>query len=174
MTRLKIMVLMRTLRGKAVVMMRAFTNKKRGRTSTVWLEFKEEMIDGVRKVQCVHCHSHLSFKNYTTSHLMRHLETVKQKRYNVQQRINFPPAHSKVDVLVSGSAIIDGRYDMMKMREGIAHWISMHEHSFIMQRRGNAKMSIVEEEGFNIMQRRGNGMIENTMPGEVGKIEIQA
>ncbi len=36
----------------------------------------------------------------------------------------------------------------MKMKEGIVHWILMHEHPF----------SIVDEEGFNIMQRCG--MIE--------------
>ncbi|WOL01356.1 Zinc finger, BED-type [Canna indica] len=64
-----------------------FEIKKRAKTSSVWLEFKEEMID-------------------------------------------------------------DGRFDMNKMREGIAHWILMHEHPF----------STVEEEGFNMMQKRG--MIE--------------
>nr|KAJ0225102.1 hypothetical protein LSAT_V11C100042420 [Lactuca sativa] len=42
-------------------------------------------------------------------------------------------------------ALTDGKFDMMKMRESIAHWILMHEHPF----------TIVEEEGFNMMQKRG-------------------
>ncbi|XP_048501335.1 zinc finger BED domain-containing protein RICESLEEPER 2 [Beta vulgaris subsp. vulgaris] len=43
------------------------------------------------------------------------------------------------------SALHDEKFDMMVMREGIAHWILMHEHAF----------SIVEEEGFNLMLKRG-------------------
>ncbi|XP_011080812.1 zinc finger BED domain-containing protein RICESLEEPER 2-like [Sesamum indicum] len=38
-----------------------------------------------------------------------------------------------------------GKFGMEKMKESVAHWILMHEHPF----------SIVEEEGFNLMQRRG-------------------
>ncbi|KAL2929777.1 Zinc finger BED domain-containing protein DAYSLEEPER [Bienertia sinuspersici] len=34
---------------------------------------------------------------------------------------------------------------MMIMREGVAHWVTMHEHPF----------NIVEEEGFNMMLKRG-------------------
>ncbi|KAL0292794.1 UNVERIFIED_CONTAM: hypothetical protein Sangu_3250500 [Sesamum angustifolium] len=44
---------------------------------------------------------------------------------------------------------------MEKMKESVAHWIMMHEHPF----------SIVEEDGFNLMQRRGmpewRGMTRN-------------
>ncbi|XP_022714612.1 zinc finger BED domain-containing protein RICESLEEPER 3-like [Durio zibethinus] len=39
----------------------------------------------------------------------------------------------------------NGKFDMVKMRETAAHWILMHEHPF----------SIIEEEGFNIMQKCG-------------------
>lgn len=49
-------------------------------------------------------------------------------------------------------ALVDGRFDMMKMRESMAHWILMHEHPF----------SIVEEEGFNMMQQRGMLQWEHT------------
>ncbi|GJS54650.1 transposase, MuDR, MULE transposase domain protein [Tanacetum coccineum] len=42
-------------------------------------------------------------------------------------------------------ALVDVRFDMMKMRESIAHWILMHGHPF----------TIVKEEGFNMMQLRG-------------------
>ncbi|KAK9020082.1 hypothetical protein V6N11_054576 [Hibiscus sabdariffa] len=39
----------------------------------------------------------------------------------------------------------DGKVDMLKMREAMAHWITMHDHPF----------SIVEEERFNLMMKRG-------------------
>ncbi|OMO54906.1 putative Zinc finger, BED-type [Corchorus capsularis] len=42
-------------------------------------------------------------------------------------------------------ALTNGKFDMAKMREAAAHWILMHEHPF----------SIMEEEGFNMMQKRG-------------------
>ncbi|KAL0399791.1 UNVERIFIED_CONTAM: putative AC transposase [Sesamum radiatum] len=48
------------------------------------------------------------------------------------------------------------KFDMEKMKESVAHWIMMHEHPF----------SIVEEDGFNMMQRRRmpewRGMTRNT------------
>ncbi|GKB39895.1 zinc finger BED domain-containing protein RICESLEEPER 2-like protein [Tanacetum coccineum] len=40
-------------------------------------------------------------------------------------------------------AIVNGKYDHMRMRESITHWILMHEHSF----------SIVEEAGFDFMMK---------------------
>ncbi|GJT00350.1 zinc finger BED domain-containing protein RICESLEEPER 2-like protein [Tanacetum coccineum] len=43
------------------------------------------------------------------------------------------------------AAIVNGKYDHMRMRESIAHWILMHEHSF----------SIVEEAGFDFMMKVG-------------------
>ncbi|GJW77392.1 zinc finger BED domain-containing protein RICESLEEPER 2-like protein [Tanacetum coccineum] len=42
-------------------------------------------------------------------------------------------------------AIVNGKYDHIRMRESIAHYILMHEHSF----------SIVEEAGFNFMIKVG-------------------
>ncbi|OMO60197.1 hypothetical protein CCACVL1_24336 [Corchorus capsularis] len=43
------------------------------------------------------------------------------------------------------TALIDGKFDMGGMREAVAKCIMMHEHPF----------SIVEEEGFNMMQKYG-------------------
>ncbi|XP_022752294.1 zinc finger BED domain-containing protein RICESLEEPER 2-like [Durio zibethinus] len=58
--------------------------------------------------------------------------------------INFQPINTCGDVQIL-PALTDGKFDMVKMREAAAHWILMHEHPF----------SIIEEEGFNMMQKRG-------------------
>ncbi|WOK96158.1 zinc finger BED domain-containing protein RICESLEEPER 2-like [Canna indica] len=124
-----------------------FEKKKRAKTSFVWLEFKEEMIDGKKKAQCVHCKDILTVSvSGSTTHFQRYLKKcMHRKRHNMQQQmINFPTSNSSIDTIAMGSALTDGRFDMKKMREGIAHWILMHEHPF----------SIVEEEGFNMMQKR--------------------
>ncbi|GKE09446.1 zinc finger BED domain-containing protein RICESLEEPER 2-like protein, partial [Tanacetum coccineum] len=42
-------------------------------------------------------------------------------------------------------AIVNGKYDHIRMRESIAHWILMHEYSF----------SIVEDAGFDFMMKVG-------------------
>lgn len=62
-----------------------------------------------------------------------------------QQRITFQVVDPTSNAQIMTSALTDGTFDMMRMREAICHWILMHEHPF----------SIVEEEGFNMMQRRG-------------------
>nr|GEU99877.1 putative zinc finger, BED-type [Tanacetum cinerariifolium] len=49
-------------------------------------------------------------------------------------------------------ALIDERFDMMKMRESMAHWILVHENPF----------TIIEEEGFNMMQQCGMLQWEGT------------
>ena len=61
--------------------------------------------------------------------------------------INFLPSDSSIGTNQSGfvSALHNGKFDMLKMRKGIAHWLTMHEHPF----------TIVEEEGFNLMMKRG-------------------
>ncbi|KAL4579265.1 hypothetical protein LXL04_015403 [Taraxacum kok-saghyz] len=106
-----------------------------------------DMVDGSKKAECNYCKNKLSvLSSSSTSHLGRHLKSCASKSIheNKQQKINF-----QVD---SGSnsqnftpAISDGKFDMMKMREAAAHWILMHEHPF----------TVVEEEGFNMMQKRG-------------------
>ena len=61
--------------------------------------------------------------------------------------INFLPSDSSISTNQGGfvSALHNGKFDMLKMKEGIAHWLTMHEHPF----------TIVEEEGFNLMMKRG-------------------
>ena len=67
--------------------------KKRKKTSSVWLEFKEvSLSDGSKKVKCVHCKRKLAITvSRSTTHFKRHLATcVQQKIYqNQQQKINF-------------------------------------------------------------------------------------
>ncbi|KAL4556692.1 hypothetical protein LXL04_034848 [Taraxacum kok-saghyz] len=128
-----------------------FERKKRAKTSVVWLEFTViDMADGSKKAECNYWKNKLSVLSISsTSHLGRHLRNCSSKTIheNRQQKINF-----QVD---SGSnsqnftpAITDGKFDMMKMREAALHWILMHEHPF----------TVVEEEGFNMMQK--HGMVE--------------
>lgn len=99
------------------------------------------------KTKCKHWHQVLSASG-TTSHLKRHLESCLKKKLNQRQQnmLNFLPSNLNAGdpSFKFVSALHDGN-DMIVMREGIAHWILMHEHAF----------SIVEEEGFNLMLKRG-------------------
>ncbi|XP_022728849.1 zinc finger BED domain-containing protein RICESLEEPER 2-like [Durio zibethinus] len=91
--------------------------KKRQKTSAVWLEFKEVTLsDGFKKGECVHCKKKLAINTINTC--------------------------GDVQIL---PAFTDGKFDMAKMREAAAHWILMHEHPFsiieekdfnMMQKRG--------------------------------------
>ena len=108
------------------------------------------MIKGKWKVRCKYCKSPLSIlATKSTTHLNRHLDTCLKKALHLkqQQMINFLPSDSSIGTNQSGfvSALHNGKFDMLKMREGISHWLTMHEHPF----------TIVEEEGFNLMMKRG-------------------
>ncbi|XP_057791041.1 zinc finger BED domain-containing protein RICESLEEPER 2-like [Salvia miltiorrhiza] len=121
-----------------------FQPKKRQKTSKVWLEFN--VIDAVNKAECKHCKSRLSIlKSKSTTHLSRHLACCLKRKLNQkqQQKISLEPINEN-SVSMASIALTDGKFDMRKMREAIAHWILMHEHPF----------TIVEEEGFNMMQKR--------------------
>lgn len=81
-----------------------------------------------------------------TTHFSRHLKScllwkVHQKW---QQQISFQPSNEKSESQMI-SIIVDGKFDMVKMREAVVHCVLMHEHPFM----------IVEEEGFNMMQKHG-------------------
>ncbi|KAK4415151.1 Zinc finger BED domain-containing protein RICESLEEPER 1 [Sesamum alatum] len=77
----------------------------------------------------------------------------KSKDGLLQTQLGF--VSSSVDPSACPSLYV-GKFDMEEMKESVAHWTMMHEHPF----------SIVEEEGFNLMQRRGmpewRGMTRNT------------
>ncbi|GJU45422.1 putative zinc finger, BED-type containing protein, partial [Tanacetum coccineum] len=89
-------------------------------------------------------------KGGTTTTLNRHLENHCRKRKLVMKKqglLNFQPDDSNVGSSEPGlaPAIVNGKYDHIRMRESIVHWILMHEHSF----------SIVEEAGFDFMMKVG-------------------
>ncbi|KAK8998876.1 hypothetical protein V6N11_070057 [Hibiscus sabdariffa] len=127
---------------------------KRAKKSVVWKEFGEPERVGnskVWKVPCVYCKALLTIsKGGPTTHLKRHSDKCVQRKVHIRQQqklINLLPSDSTAGSPSSGfvSALHDGKFDLLKMREGIAHWIVMHEHAF----------SIVEEEGFNMMLKMG-------------------
>ncbi|OMP08157.1 putative Zinc finger, BED-type [Corchorus olitorius] len=123
--------------------------KKRAKTSNVWSEFKDvSLSNGVEVGECVHCKKQLKKnKSKSTSQFKRHLEScVRRKIFqNQQKKITFQPKDVGDGDIQLQPALTNGKFDMAKMREEAAHWILMHEHPF----------SIVEEEGFNMMQKRG-------------------
>ncbi|KAK9042332.1 hypothetical protein V6N11_017409 [Hibiscus sabdariffa] len=101
-----------------------------------------------KKVRCKYCNQPLSvLKSKSTSHLKQHIDGyIKKLRFlKQQQALNFLPSELTTDTNQSGfvNALHDGKINMLKMREAMAHWITMHEHPF----------NIVEEEGFNLMMK---------------------
>ncbi|GJT61665.1 zinc finger BED domain-containing protein RICESLEEPER 2-like protein [Tanacetum coccineum] len=133
-----------------------FESKKRKTTSKVWNEFtKITLPDGRQKAECHHCKSKLSvLASGSTTHLGRHLKSCTPRAIfqKQQQRITLQVVDPDSMSQVVTPALVDVRFDMMKMRESMAHWILMHEHPF----------TIVEEEGFNMMQQRGMLQWERT------------
>ncbi|XP_063946130.1 zinc finger BED domain-containing protein RICESLEEPER 2-like [Daucus carota subsp. sativus] len=125
-----------------------FQKKKRQKTSEVWKDLKEITLpDGTLKAECIHCKTKLAIlRSKVTSHMSRHLQTCTQRKLNMkqQQRLNFQPS-SLCEVAMVAPALTDGKFDMAKMRKAAANWVLMHEHPF----------SIMEEEGFNMMQKTG-------------------
>ncbi|GAB4827468.1 hypothetical protein Ancab_040027 [Ancistrocladus abbreviatus] len=129
----------------------ALKKKKRLKTSKVWSEFNViELSDKTKKAECIHCKKQLFvMQTGSTTHLNRHLEACVCRRIRMaqQKKINFLPSSliESQSEIRQVSALHDGVFDMMRMRESVAHWILMHEHS----------VSIVEEEGFNLMMKCG-------------------
>ncbi|KAL0284897.1 UNVERIFIED_CONTAM: hypothetical protein Scaly_2836300 [Sesamum calycinum] len=126
---------------------------KRKKKSAVWSDFIEmKDADGVMKISCIHCkRMYTKTKTAATTQLHRHLQSCanylkakadKTKDGLLQTQLGF--VSSSVDPTACPSLYV-GTFDMEKMKESVAHWIMMHEHPF----------SIVEEDGFNLMQRRG-------------------
>ncbi|KAL0285755.1 UNVERIFIED_CONTAM: putative AC transposase [Sesamum radiatum] len=137
---------------------------KRKKKSAIWSDFKEmKDANGIVKIACIHCmRMYTKSKTAATTQLHRHLQSCtnyleakadKSKDGLLQTQLAF--GSSSLDPTVCPSLYV-GKFDMEKMKESVAHWIMMHEHLF----------SIVEEDGFNMMQRRGmpewRGMTRNT------------
>lgn len=99
-----------------------FQVKKRQKTSKVWLEFQEVDTSDGPKVMCNHCKSKLSIlKSKSTSHLSRHLAgCIKRKNYQKQQKLISFQATDVESQQTIAPALIDGKFDMSKMREAMA------------------------------------------------------
>ncbi|KAL3522938.1 hypothetical protein ACH5RR_015772 [Cinchona calisaya] len=125
-----------------------FQVKKRCKKSEAWNDFKDVVVDGVKKVECIHCKSKLA-KNATgtTSSMIRHRQTCVIRKMSLRQavqqtKINFQPTDAPILPI---PPLHFGKFDMEKMRKAAARWVLMHEHPF----------SILEEEGFNFMMKLG-------------------
>ncbi|GKC31457.1 hypothetical protein Tco_1038751, partial [Tanacetum coccineum] len=124
---------------------------ERTKTAEVWNEFEKVQKNGVTKARCNHYGSLLEYnKQRTTTSMSRHLKFHCQKRKLVMKKqgiLNFQSNGSNVSSSepALAPAIVNGKYDHMRIREYIPHWILMHEHSFF----------IVEEAGFDFMMKVG-------------------
>ncbi|XP_019156926.1 PREDICTED: zinc finger BED domain-containing protein RICESLEEPER 2-like [Ipomoea nil] len=118
-----------------------FQRKKRKRVSKAYADFTEVTAkDGSIKLQCIHCKAFLSKSaSSTTTHLWNHLNRCTQKKLHTknQKTLQFQNAKSKFETPL----LSDGKYDHMKQREAIAHWILIHEQP----------LNVVENYGFTFM-----------------------
>ncbi|KAK8480779.1 hypothetical protein V6N11_069955 [Hibiscus sabdariffa] len=114
---------------------------KRARKSVVWKEFEEPERVGnskVWKVHCVYCKALLTVsKDGPTTHLKHHSDKCTHRKVHILQQhklINLLPLGSTVGSPSSEfvSVLHDGKFDLLQMREGIAHWIVMHKHAFLL------------------------------------------
>ncbi len=123
--------------------------KKRAMRSKIWTAFtKSTDANGLTSVKCNFCGLTYSWqKSGTTSHLGRHMGSCIKRKLHLKKQglLNFQPSDTKVSVNLPAlaAAIVDGKYDPLKMREAICHWVLMHEHPF----------SVVDEDGFNFMMK---------------------
>lgn len=121
---------------------------KRSKTSEAWDDFDEFEENGKYFAICNHCRKKLSRgKSKQTTSMLRHRNTCPKRKINIrlaakQSQLNFQPVDEAFPTI---PVLHTGKFDMEKMREAAAHWVMMHEHPF----------TVLEEEGFNIMQRCG-------------------
>ncbi|KAL3506899.1 hypothetical protein ACH5RR_032281, partial [Cinchona calisaya] len=101
-----------------------FQVNKRCKKSEAWNDFKD-VVDGVKKVERIHCKSKLA-KNATgtTSSMIRHRQTCVIRKMSLRQavqqtKINFQPTDAPV---LPVPPLHFGKFDMEKMREAAAHW----------------------------------------------------
>ncbi|GJZ95929.1 putative ribonuclease H-like domain-containing protein [Tanacetum coccineum] len=102
-----------------------FESKKRKTTSKVWNKFTKIMLpDGRKKAECHHCKSKLFvLASESTTHLGRHLKSCTPRAIfqKQQQRITLQVVDPDSMSQVMTPALVDGRFNIMKMRESMAH-----------------------------------------------------
>lgn len=100
-----------------------FQRKKRKKVSKVHQDFEDVILTGgVKKSKCIHCGKLLcTNSSSTTSHLKNHLARCLQSQVHQknQQTLQLQPKTSTFEM----KPLCDGKYDHMKQREAIAHWI---------------------------------------------------
>ncbi|XP_010687405.1 uncharacterized protein LOC104901515 [Beta vulgaris subsp. vulgaris] len=103
---------------------------KRARQSGVWKDLSNpKFINKEWFAFCKHCETKLKVLNSSrTTHYKHHLDKC-PKTARQSTLLNFLPSDSSAGTPESSfvSALHNGKLDMLWMREGIAHWIVMHE-----------------------------------------------
>ncbi|KAL3510612.1 hypothetical protein ACH5RR_030013 [Cinchona calisaya] len=96
-----------------------FQVKKMCKKSEAWNDFKDVVVHGVKKVECIHCKSKLA-KNATgtTSSMIRHRQTFVIRKMSLRQavqqtKINFQPTDAPALPI---PPLHFGKFDMEKMR----------------------------------------------------------
>ncbi|XP_020254292.1 zinc finger BED domain-containing protein RICESLEEPER 2-like [Asparagus officinalis] len=122
--------------------------RRRKKTSEVWDNFVEvTRANNVKRWRCNHCkHDFAQNSTGTTSHLKTHLNNCITKKLHDQrqQTLNFQRDGSTIErpiMLPPG-----GKYNHLKVREALAHWVMMHGHPF----------TVAEEEGFLFLMKTVN------------------
>ncbi|XP_020260626.1 zinc finger BED domain-containing protein RICESLEEPER 2-like [Asparagus officinalis] len=115
------------------------------KTSEVWNNFVEVThANNVKRWRCNHCkHDFAQNSTGTTFHLKTHLNNCITKKLldQRQQTLNFQRDGSTIEcpiMLPPGE-----KYNHLKVREALAHWVMMHEHPF----------TVAEEEGFLFLMK---------------------
>lgn len=111
--------------------------RKRKKTSSCSDDFVEiNRPNKSLRWQCKHCKHDLAHNATGTSHLKTHLNNCIAKRLHdhKQKILNFQREGSSVELPLMLTP--SGKYDTLKTREAISHWIMMHEHPFIICEEG--------------------------------------
>lgn len=132
------------------------SQRKRKKTASVWDDIIEVTLpNGEKKVQCIHCKEYMAVsRGKPTTTWNRHMAKCfkRQQFKRSQQLLNFPPLDdamtgNRPPPLVGPGA----KYDGIKMRESIVHWLMATEQPF----------STVENIMFNYMMKTANPLFDS-------------
>lgn len=91
--------------------------RKKAKTSTMWAEFKD-VDDGSKRMNYIQCKTKLLIlASGCTTLFSKNLKSC----INNQQTISSQIAEKECDSTIIAPAIMDGKLDMMKIREEVAH-----------------------------------------------------
>ncbi|CAN1750153.1 Zinc finger BED domain-containing protein RICESLEEPER 2 [Linum perenne] len=128
--------------------------RKRKKTAIVWGDFKEvvDKVDNIKKLECIHCKTKMTMSSSgTTTHLNRHSIGCPRKPKNLadknQQQLNIVATINNAE---SVNAVENFRYDQLKLKQMIAHWIIVTEKP----------LSTVEHDLFTMMMKTANPLYQ--------------